>query len=77
MLTHSKADGSLKLFSDDYALDGEVWTIKLYKTSTYSTHANAEGAYQFVVTLRDICWDSVLTPAVFGSLKYSWSLREV
>jgi len=44
-LTHSTIDGSLQLLSTDYALDGEVWTIKLYKKSTYSTDANAEGVY--------------------------------
>jgi len=33
VLTHSTANGSLKLFSNDYSLDGEVWTLKLYKKS--------------------------------------------
>jgi len=65
-LIHSTADGSLQLLSTDYDLDGEIWTIKLYKKSTYSTHANSEGIYNFVVAFRDICWDSVLTPAVFS-----------
>ena len=64
-MTHSTVDGSLSLLATDYALDGEAWTIKLYKKSTYSTHANAEGVYEFTVTFRDICWDSVLTAATF------------
>ena len=76
VLTHSTVDGSLTLLSTDYALDGEVWTVKLYKKSTYSTHINSEGIYQFDVTFRDICWDSVLTPANFGSSTYTWNLYE-
>ena len=44
-LTHSSVDGSLQLQSSDYALDTEVWTIKLYKKSTYSVSANGEGVF--------------------------------
>ena len=72
-LTHYPGtDGHLELLSTDYALDGEVWTVKLYQKSTYSTHANAEGVYQFDITFRDICWDSVLTAAVFDSATYNF-----
>ena len=73
-LTHSTADGSLTLLSTNYALDGEVWTIKLYKKSTYSTHTKAEGIYQFDITFRDICWDSVLKASTFESSIFSWDL---
>ena len=75
-LMHSTVDGSLTLISADYALDGEVWEIKLYKKSTYSIDALGEGVYQFVLTLRDICWDSNLTPAVFSASAYSFTLYE-
>ena len=63
------------MFSTDFGLDTEVWTIKLYKKSTYSTHANGEGVYLFDVTFRDFCWDSVLTPAVFSSTTLSVDLN--
>jgi len=76
-LTHSTSNGSLTLLSTDYALDGEVWTIKLYKKSTYSTHAKAEGIYQFDITFRDFCWDSVLTAATFEKLTFTWVLGEL
>ena len=45
VLTHSPVDGSLQLFTTDTTLHGQKWEIKLYRKSTYSSHANAEGVY--------------------------------
>ena len=60
-LTHSTSNGSLTLLSTDLTLHDEVWTIKLYKKSTYSTHVNAEGIYQFSITFVDPCVVATLT----------------
>ena len=49
-LEHSAENGSLRLASSDLALDGEVWTIKLFQKSTYSTSKESEGIYQFDIT---------------------------
>ena len=49
-LTHFDLDGSLKLFSADTSLIGEVWTIKLFAKSTYSKSSDSEGAYKFDIT---------------------------
>ena len=77
MLTHSTVDGSLLLDTTDFAYDTEVWTIKLYQKSTYSTHANGEGVYEFTVTFRDSCWDSVLNPATFSTTTFSWDIFDL
>ena len=37
VLTFDSTDGSLDLNTSDKTLDGEVWTIKLFKRSTYGT----------------------------------------
>lgn len=75
-LTHSAVDGSLQLLSNDFALATEVWTIKLYKKSTYSTAADGEGVFQFDITFRDLCWDSILEPAVFSQSVYEFSKQQ-
>ena len=58
VLTHNLDDGSLSIYADDFALDGEVWTIKLYQESTASS--NGVGAFIFNIDFLDICWRSEL-----------------
>ena len=73
-LTHSTVNGSLSLQSTDQTLNGEIWTIKLYKKSTYSTHANSEGIYQFVIKFVDPCVLAVLTisPSTLTANPYTY-----
>ena len=75
-LTHSTVDGNLKLFSTDKTLNGEVWTIKLFKKSTYSTHVNSEGVYQFVITFVDPCFVALLSinPSTLTSNPYTYTI---
>lgn len=68
VLTHHKlTTGMLDLQTSDYALDGEVWKIKLFMRSTYSKlpENKRNGIYVFEIEFRDICWDSDLTAAQF------------
>ena len=46
----------------------------MYKKSTYSTHANSEGVYEFVITFVDPCVLAVLTisPATLTSNPYTY-----
>ena len=51
-----------------------MWTIKLYKRSTYSISAEQDGVYLFDITFLDICWDAELTPATFRVDEYLFDL---
>ena len=70
VITHSTVDGSMSFTTSDYTLDGEIWTIRLYKKSTYSEGPKAEGAYLFDIEFRDICWDSSLQAGEFQNDDY-------
>lgn len=60
--------------TSDYSLDGQIWTIRLYKKSTYSIVVEQEGEYLFDIEFRDICWDSVLISAEFEFPDYLYDL---
>ena len=60
--------------TSDYGLDGEIWTIRLYKRSTYSNSPKQDGEYVFDIEFRDICWDSVLEPPYFRQSPYVFDL---
>ena len=60
--------------TSNFSLDGEIWTIRLYKRSTYSTGAKQDGVYLFDIEFRDICWESKLTPAEFENPEYVFDL---
>ena len=60
--------------TSDYSLDGQVWSIRLYKKSTYSITPKQEGEYLFDIEFRDICWDSVLVSAEFANPDYIYDL---
>jgi len=73
VLTFDSTDGSLDINTSDKALDGEVWTIKLFKRSTYGTQPTMDGIYQFDLTLIDPCWHSTLVAAVMPNA-FTWDL---
>ena len=79
VLTHSNVNGSLALLSTNLNLNGEVWTIKLYKKSTYSTNASSEGIYKFKITFLDPCVVAVLTisPSTMTSNPYTYVIDDV
>lgn len=58
-------NGYLDLQTDDYALDGEIWDIRLFMRSEFATNPKRDGAYTFQIEFRDICWDSDLQSAQF------------
>lgn len=60
VITHDNSDGSMSYSTSDYALDGQVWNIRLYKRSTFSEVFDQDGVYLFEIEFRDICWDSNL-----------------
>ena len=60
VITFSSSDGSMSYTTDDYSIDGEIWTIRLYKRSTFSESKQQEGVYLFDIEFRDVCWDSDL-----------------
>jgi len=60
VLHHDASNGWMNLTTDNYALDGEFWTIRLFMRSSFSTSPKMDGAHVFKIEFRDICWDSVL-----------------
>ena len=63
VITFDASNGQASIQTSDFALDGELWTLKIYKQSTASTSPLSEGYYLFDVEFRDICWDSTLLEA--------------
>ena len=45
VLTLDKSNGFLDLNTSEYALDGEIWTIRLFMRSSFSTTPQMDGAY--------------------------------
>lgn len=41
--------------------DQQEWDVRITLESTYSTHANRRGSDDFILKLRDVCWDLPLT----------------
>ena len=60
VISFSSSDGSMSYKTDDYSIDGEIWTIRLYKRSKFSESKQRDGAYLFDIEFRDVCWDSDL-----------------
>ena len=67
-------DGQMSYQTSNYELDGEVWTIRLYKKSTYSIAPEQEGEYLFDIEFKDICWVSDLVAAEFSNTDYVFDL---
>ena len=51
----------IALRTSDYSLDLQSWALTVVLESTQSTHANREGAINFTLDLKDVCWDLPLT----------------
>ena len=64
----------MSFVTSDFALDGEIWTIRLYKRSTYSIGPKQNGVYLFDIEFRDICWESKLQSAEFEYPEYVFDL---
>ena len=74
VITHSTTDGQMSFDTSDFVLDGEIWTIRLYKRSTYSIGPKQDGVYLFDIEFRDICWDSSIQAAEFHNPDYEFDL---
>ena len=67
----------MTLSTSDYALDGEIWTIRLFMRSTFSSTDKRDGAHIFDIEFRDICWDSVLLEASFDETYLMYDVWEM
>jgi hypothetical protein len=60
-LTLNPANGHLTIDTTNVDLHGQVWSLKLYETSTGSSQPNAQGAYFFDVTFVNLCTLDTIT----------------
>ena len=74
VITFDSSNGQMSYQTSNYELDGEIWTIRLYKKSTYTITAMQEGEYLFDIEFKDICWESVLVSAEFLNPDYVFDL---
>ena len=51
-----------------------MWSIKLYKQSTYGTAPDNDGIYLFDITFKDPCWHAIISPATLSSNYFNWDL---
>jgi len=52
----------MQLTTADYTnYDQQTWALSVVLESSQSTHANKEGAINFTLELKDVCWDLPLT----------------
>ena len=74
VISHTTQDGQFSYYTEDFTLDTQIWTIKLYKKSTYSIGTSAEGVYLFDIEFLDICWVAEFDPAIFRGDDYLFDL---
>jgi len=67
------ATGIITISTDSLTFDKVSKTLAITCTSQYSSHGNAAQTDSFVLTLKDECWDSVLTAPVLTAT-YTWDL---
>ena len=74
VVAHASSNGKINFVTSDFSLDGEIWTIRLFKRSTYSIGPKKDGVYVFNIEFRDICWESNLQSAEFENIQYFFDL---
>ncbi len=74
VIQFNPTNGRMRFKTDNFGLDGETWTIRLYMKSTYSMSDMHEAAFVFDIKFRDICWDSDLEAANFKSSMFAYNL---
>ena len=47
----------VQVSATDYALDGQEWNLKVGLKSTHSLDSSQIGSDDFILKLKDICWD--------------------
>jgi len=69
------ATGVITISTDSLTFDKVTKTLEVTATSTISTHTNGAASDSFDLTLKDECWDSVLTAPVLTA-NYPWDLYD-
>ena len=62
------------LTTDKATYDLQTMNLEITCTSTLSTHSNKAASDPFVLTLKDQCWDSVLTAPAFSQTTWTYDL---
>jgi len=65
--------GVITISTDSLTFDKITKTLEVTCTSSLSTHSNGAASDSFDLTLKDECWDSVLTAPVLTA-NYPWDL---
>lgn len=74
MISHTTQDGQFSYFTEDFTLDTQVWTIRVYRRSTYSLSPMRDGEYLFDILFLDVCWDAEFEKATFTFDEYLFDL---
>ena len=76
VITFNSADGSFYIYTTDKTLHSQVWTLKVFKRSTYAAQPGQDGVYEFDITFKDECEVAVLSAAIFSESTYTFDLGE-
>ena len=64
VITFQESDGSMSYSTNDFDLDGKIWTLSIKMKSTFSKKPDVV-QYVFDIRFRDSCWEANLVPAEF------------
>ena len=76
VIAFSTKDGAVSYATDNFALDGQTWTVSVKMKSTYSAQPDTP-QYLFDITFRDSCWDALLAAAQFVSTNHTYDLWQL
>ena len=77
-LTPNMVTNELTINTSDLALHGQVWTVKVYLTSTQSLQVGSQGSYEFDITLTNPCTlDTITASATINAVSYYIGSAEV
>jgi len=65
---------TLTFQTDDYDYDGEIYNIRIKRESYESSDATNFANMDFIIEVRDRCWDAVLSPSVPASQAMTFDL---
>jgi hypothetical protein len=76
VLTLDDVDGKFDVTTDDFALDREIWNLKIYYSPLVSTVENRNNHQTFAIEFKNVCWDADLVAATWFRDELRYELYE-